>query len=282
MLRRIAVLGLLAVGFACAPATGDAGQRARMLAHKGREAEAIAILKEHISAHPDAIEERRLLVRITALTGDLGAAERAATDLAARLGPNDPTPWIEMGHALELAHRYEAALGMYDRAAEVAPRDPAGPRAGGLRATAWGEAELAEPRLSEALRRDARDAKVWHALGLVRLKLGDLDGARTAYTSGLAAQPASLQNRLGLATVAVAARDARTALEHYDALVRARPKLGDLELGRAWALLELGRLAEAEAALARAESLGGSPSAIRAQRRLLAKLQAGAEAQRIR
>ncbi len=87
---------------------------------------------------------------------------------------------------------------------------------------------------------------------------------------------------MGLATVAVAEGDVATALEHYDALARERSKLGDLQLGRAWALLELRRLDEAEAALARAESLGGSPGAIRAQRRLLVKLKAAAEPQRIR
>ncbi|GMV12745.1 MAG: tetratricopeptide repeat protein [Myxococcales bacterium] len=282
MLRRLAAVGLFAFSVGCAASDASNRQRARMLVHKGREKEAIALLREHIAGHPGAIDERKLLIRIIALTGDLGAAEREATALAAALGPGDPTPWIEMGYALELAHRYEDALAMYDRAAEVAPRSPAGARAGGLRAAEWGEAELAEPRLAEAVRRDRRDARAWHALGLVRLKLRDFAGAKAAYSGGLAAAPSSLDNRLGLATVAVAEGDAATALEHYDALARERPKLGDLQLGRAWALLELRRLDEAEAALARAESLGGSPGAIRAQRRLLVKLKAAAEPQRIR
>jgi len=282
MLRRIFFAGLLLALAGCAASDASAGQRARMLVHKGREKEAIELLRDHLAAHPNALEERKLLIRIVALTGDLGAAEREATALSARLGPGDPTPWIEMGYALELSHRYEEALAMYDRAAEVAPKSAAGPRAGGSRAAVWGEAELAEPRLTEALRRDPRDPKSWHTLGLVRLKLGDSKGAKAAYAAGLAADPSALENRLGLATVAVAERDAHAALEHYAALCRARPKLGDLQLGRAWALLELGRLGEAEAALAQAERLGASRSAIRAQRSLLAKLRSGAEAQRIR
>lgn len=282
MLRRIVFVGLLCALVGCAASDGSAAQRARMLVHKGRETEAIALLRDHLAAHPEALDERKLLIRIVALTGDLAAAEREASALAARLGPGDPTPWIEMGFALELAHRYEDALGMYDRAAEVAPANPAGARTGGLRAAEWGEAELAEPRLAEAVRRDAKDSKSWHALGLTRLKLGDLGGAKAAYGAGIAADPTSLDNRLGLATVAVAEGDGRAALEHYDALARARPKLGDLQLGRAWALMKLGRLGEAEAALGQAERLGGSRSAIRAQRSLLAKLRAGAEAQRIR
>ena len=267
---------------ACAGTQPSASQRATMLVHKHREPEAIQVLRDHIAAHPEAIDERRLLIRIIALSGDLGATERAATELAARLAPGSPVPWIEMGHAFELNHRYEEALGMYDRAAEVAPRDAVGPRTGGARAAAWGEVELAEPRLSEALRRDPRDATSWHTLGLVRLKLHDFRGARQAYAAGLAADPNALENRLGLATLAVAEGNPVMALEQYDALARARPKNGDVQLGRAWALLKLGRLSEAEGAIDRAEQLGGSPDAIRAQRRLLSKLQAGAESQRIR
>ncbi len=171
---------------------------------------------------------------------------------------------------------------MYDRAAEVAPHDAVGPRTGGSRAAAWGEVELAEPRLAEALRRDSRDASAWHMLGLVRLKLHDFDGARQAYTAGLQADPKALENRLGLATLAVAEGDAAGALGHYDALARARPKNGDVQLGRAWALMKLGRLDEAESAIDQAERLGGSPGAIRAQRRLLGKLRAAVESQRIR
>jgi Flp pilus assembly protein TadD len=248
-----------------------------MLVDKHREAEAIAVLRDHLVKHPEAVAERRMLIRVLALTGDLGAAEREATTLGEHLGPAAPTPWIEMGHAFELNHRYEDALSMFDRAAEVAPKDPAGPREGGLRAAAWGEAELAEPRLAEALRRDPRDAKVWHVLGLVRLKLEDFDGAREAYGKGLVADPTALENRVGLATVALAVGDAKAALEQYDVLAQARPKVGDVQLGRAWALARLGRFDEAEAALDQAEKLGGSRRAIRAQRQALGKLKAHAE-----
>jgi Flp pilus assembly protein TadD len=161
---------------------------------------------------------------------------------------------------------------MYDRAAEVAPKDAAGPREGGLRAARWGEAELAAPRLEEALRRDARDAKAWHALGVVRLELKDVAGARTAYQSGLVADPESLENHLGLATIAVKEGDARSALEHYDVIVRERPRLADAHLGRSWALIGLGRFEDAEAALAEGEKLGANQRALAAQRRLIARL----------
>jgi Flp pilus assembly protein TadD len=187
-----------------------------------------------------------------------------------------------MGHAYELNHRYDEALSMYDRAAEVAPKEPAGPREGGLRAARWGEVELAEPRLTEAVRRAPKDAEAWHALGVVRLKLGDVPGAEKAYRAGLAADGSALENRVGLATVAVMRDDAPAALRHYDALIKARPRFGDAHLGRSWALLRLGRFDEAEESLGDAERLGASPRAVGAQRRLLGRLRRAAEEQKNR
>jgi tetratricopeptide (TPR) repeat protein len=207
--------------------------------------------------------------------------------LFTQLGRASAVPWVELGHAFELAHRYDEALEHYDRAAAAAPHDPLGPLTGGLRAARWGEAELAEPRLEEALRRlsprtgaaarhdrpNPRAANAWHALGLVRLRLGDAKGAKAAYSSGLTADPGALENRLGLATVALAEGNAADALAQYDAILAARPKFGDAELGRAWALMRLGRLDEAREALDRAYRLGANRAVIARQQRLLAELE---------
>jgi Flp pilus assembly protein TadD len=253
-----------------------------MLVHRGQNEDAIKLLRDYLAKHPDAVKERRMLIRVIAVTGDLGAAEREATVLAGQLGPGDPTPWIEMGHAFELNHRYDDALAMFDRAAEVAPNQAVGPREGGMRAAQWGEVELAEPRLAESTRRDPKDARAWHALGLVRLKLEDFAGAKQAYQAGLRADPAALENRLGLATLALAEGDAGGALEQYDALCKARPKNGDLLLGRAFALTKLGRLDDAREALDQAESLGANPRVVRAQRALLDGARPAPEAQKNR
>jgi len=142
----------------------------------------------------------------------------------------------------------------------------------GLRAARWGEAELAEPRLVEALRRDARNSEAWHALGLVRVRLGHLDGATAAYRSGLRADPRALENRVGLATIALLRGDAAAALGEYDAIVSVRPEFADAHLGRSWALMKLGRLDDAQRALDRAQQLGASARPLGAQRRALAAL----------
>lgn len=244
-------------------------QNAVLLARQGEEKRAIALLEGYLQEHSGATRERRLLLRLHAEVGDMPAAERDAAALARSLGEGSAVPWIELGHALELQHRYDEALQMYDRAATVALRDPTGPRVGGLRAAHWGEFDLAAERLTEALRRDARDAEAWHALGVVELQRGQLAAARHAYESGLVAAPNSAENRLGLATVALKQGAYATALQHYDKLVQLRPRYAPAHLGRSAMLILLGRGEEASQALAQAEALGADPRVVQAQRKAL-------------
>jgi tetratricopeptide (TPR) repeat protein len=254
----------------CSPREPELYGKAILLVDRGRHAEAEKLLTERLREHPEDDRARGLLIRLYGVTGNLGRAREEATRLSERLGPSSPRPFIELGHALELAHRYDEALALYDGAAEAAPRDPAGPREGGLRTAAWGEYELSRPRLEEAIRRAPRDAALWHALGVVCLGLEEVDDAEHAYRSGLVADPHALENRVGLATVALIRDDAAEALREYDLILAERPRFGDAWLGRSWALLRLGRLAEAEGALAEAERNGGDRAVITRQRRALA------------
>ena len=268
----VAVAGASAGNTACVKPTPT--ERAMSLARQHRDAEGIATLRTSLSEHPEDVEARKLLVRLLAFAGDLPAAQAEATELQRRMPAGDPTPWIEIGHAQELAHRFEEALAAYDTAASIAPATPLGPREGGMRAARWGEVEEARPRLEEAIRRGANDGAIWHALGLVRLHLGDLDAARDAYARGAAVDAASgarggAENLLGLATVAVMRGDAAGALAAYDALLAKRPRFGAAELGRAWALARLGRVTDARRALDHAEELGAAPASVAKQRRAL-------------
>ena len=265
----LALWGLVS---SCAFSHPDAASQARMLVDKGRSREAAAQLEAYLQRQPGAVKERRLLIRVYATLGQLDRSQQHAQALAQELGPNSPVPWVELGYAFELSHRYDEAIEQYDRAALSAPSDPLGPLTGGLRAARWGEAQLAEPRLVEGLRRDARNAEAWHALGLVRVRLGDLDGASAAYRSGLRADPQALEDHMGLATLALLRGDAAAALGEYDIIAQARPKFADAELGRAWALMKLGRLDDAQRALDRAQELGASARPLAAQRRALEAL----------
>lgn len=175
--------------------------------------------------------------------------------------PQDPRAWIDLGHGYELQHRWDDALAAYDEAARVAPKDPRGPREGGLRCAKWGEKEAARARLEEAIKRGDDEPMTFHALGLVRLSLGDHKGAREAYLAGLATAKGKSDATcvLGLATVAVVEDDAPEALRWYDELAQRRPQLAAAHLGRAWALAKLARFTEADAALEEAAARGAAP-----------------------
>ncbi len=270
MLARFRLLPWLsALLGACSGTAASPLPRAAMLSEKGQIDEASRLLRAYLAEHPSAVAERRLLIRVEASRGQLGAAQLEATQLEKQLGPRSPIPLVELGHALELAHRYDEALEAYDRAAFVAPRDPLGPLTGGLRAARWGELDLAEPRLREAVRRDPTNPAAWHALGLVLLSKGDLSAAEQAYRAGLLADPGALENRVGLATLALRRGVLSGALSEYDAIVARRPKLADAQLGRSFALIGLGRFDEARRALDEAARLGASPRMVSAQRREL-------------
>jgi tetratricopeptide (TPR) repeat protein len=258
---------LVAIGAGCvAPSATD---KAQALVREHRESEALVLLRERLSAHPEDPGARRLLIRVLAWTGDVSGARAEVAELAHRLAPNDPSASIELGHALELAHRYDDALAAYDEAANVAPASPDGPREGGLRCAHWGEAEAARPRLEEAVRRGARDAETWHVLGLVRLHIGDLDGAEDAYRAGVTSDPKGAESWLGLATVAMVRGDAQKALDAYDHVLARRPRFAPAQLGRAWALGRLGRTDDASRALDHAEELGASAANVARQRAAL-------------
>jgi tetratricopeptide (TPR) repeat protein len=241
-------------------------ERASLLAERGRETEAIDLLEQHLAAHPSDIAERRQLIRLYGSVGRLDRATAQTERLAEMLPPDSPIPWVELGHAQELSHRYDEALAAYDRASQIAPRDPLGPKVGGLRATRWGEPSLAEPRLAEAARRAPGDAETWHALGLVRVSLGQLEAARQAYVNGLRADPNALENQLGLATVALRMNEPERALAAYESLLAGRPSFTPALLGKSWSLILLGRYEDAESALAHASEHGAPADSVERQR----------------
>jgi tetratricopeptide (TPR) repeat protein len=264
---RVAALlaGAILLGTACR-IDPPPRERANLLAEHGREIEAIELLEKHLAAHPGDVAERRQLIRLYGSAGRIDRAIAQTERLAEILPRDSPLPWIELGHAQELAHRYDEAMAAYDRASQVAPGDPLGPKVGGLRATRWGEPSLAAPRLEEAARRAPGDAETWHALGLVRVSLGQLEAAREAYRNGLRADPRALENQLGLATVALRRNEPEQALAAYESLLAARPSFAPALLGKSWSLILLGRYAEAESALARATEHGAPADSVKRQR----------------
>jgi len=254
-------LGCLALSVS-ACSRPSAVEQARALTREHRDAEAVRILSQRLRDDPNDKAARGLLIRVLASQGNLGRARAEVDELQRRSPSDDPTPFIELGHAYELAHRFEEALAAYDEAAKIAPASSAGPREGGMRAAHWGEVEQARPRLEEAVARGAHDAETWHALGLVCVHLRDFPAAERAYRSGLAADRTGASNALGLATVAVMQNNPAAALSAYDTVLSRSPRYSPAELGRAWALIKLGRKNDARRALDHAVELGAPAAQI--------------------
>lgn len=245
-------------------------EEAQALVRQNRPEEAAKKLRERLASHPEDIASRGLLIRIDGLLGRLDWARKDADLLAAQVGPTDPRPKIEMGHAFELAHEYERAIASYDEASALDPKSPSGPREAGLRAARWGEVELALPRLLEAVQRGADDAEVLHALALAQVHEHLYDDAERTYRKALAKHPDAVENWLGLATLALVKKDYAGALAAYESLARRRPESTQASLGRAYALAKLGRRDEAARELSHAESLGAPAAYVSKQRAALA------------
>jgi tetratricopeptide (TPR) repeat protein len=233
----------------------------------------VAICDTGCAPAPDPRRDALILLS----RGDLRSGI-AALEALRDASPKDPRAWIDLGHGYELARRYDDALEAYDRAAEIAPGDPRGPREGGLRAARWGERAAARPRLEEAIRRGDQEPATFHALGLIRLADGDHAGAREAYLRGLSTPRGARDATcvLGLATVALADGDPREALRWYDELARRRPEHADAHLGRAFALANLGRLPDADAAIEEAVSRGADRNDVAKMRAFVARRRSAA------
>jgi len=262
---RMLLLGIFVGG--CVHPT--AVERAMGEVRRKNEPAAISILENEIGNHPEDAAARRLLIRLYATSGRLDRARNQVEELLRRTPEGDPSPLIELGHAFELAHKFEEALAAYDEAGVRAPSSPLGPREGGLRAAHWGEAEVAVERLTEAVKRGARDPETFHALGLAKMKLNDLKGAHEAYEHGVAAAPAKIDSLIGLATVALAEKNYAAALDAYDRILLNEPTFASAWLGRAYALIRLGRFEEATASINKAEALGAPKANVEKQRALL-------------
>src|SRR4051794_11591547 len=103
-------MALLGAGCKATTPVEDAARLVRL----HRESEALDTLRRQLAKQPDDIETRRFYVRVLAFSGDITAAEREVAELEKRR-PGDPLVWIELGHAYELVHRFEDALGAYDK-----------------------------------------------------------------------------------------------------------------------------------------------------------------------
>jgi Flp pilus assembly protein TadD len=137
-----------------------------------------------------------------------------------------------------------------ENAARLAPADVRWIYSLGALLQVNGDFPEAETRLARALELRPGDPTVLLRLGEVRLQLGRLAAARQAFEAALPAPGAAAAAHFGLGRIALTEGDARAAAGHFEAALAAQPGAAEIRSLLAVAYRKLGRLAEAQAALA--------------------------------
>ncbi len=202
---------------------------ALLYASKGENAKALDFLERAKEADElDSVTWFNLAVlydRANQLEAAVQAFERAAA-----LSPKDGSIQLFLGRTLRRLGETEKSRRALERAADLSPDEPGVQVALGAVYDSQGDPERAERALRRAVESDPKNSTAWANLALVQL-----DGGRAED----------------------AARSARMAVERAQQDPQSKAGAGKEEtLGRAhgilgWALLELGRLGEAEEVISR-------------------------------
>jgi predicted Zn-dependent protease len=194
------------------------------------------------------------------LATDPQAAERAART-ALGVAPNDPRPALILASALRRRGDAAGALGVLEPLARTYPRAALTHYELGLARLAAGALEGAAAALGRSLDIDPKLAGAWRALGEVRFKLGDRQGAEAAFADHRLALVKDA--RLRPAAEAIRAGRLETAESLLLQILSGRP--ADVAALRLLAetLIGLMRYAEAEVILERLLTHGPSDDGVR-------------------
>ena len=208
------------------------------------------------TARPEYLSRARNSLEVAAeldaadFTTEIGLAQISATQhrfrsaeeharRALRLEPGNVAALGTLGDALLELGRYDAAFQAYDRAAAVGPSVGAYARVARAREL-LGRSDGALDALELAVEAGSgiSEQKAWALMryGGVLLSVGRTADAREAFRRSLALQPAFPHARAGLARVATANGDRKSAIRSFEQLLRTAPsaeyatELGDLYL----------------------------------------------------
>ncbi len=115
--------------------------------------------------------------------------------------------------------------------------------------------DKAKSVLSDARKRDPKDARVAYYLGVALENTGDPAGAKAEYKAAIELDPALADASVGLSRLSLAEKDAAAALATAEAGLQASPQHAELVLSRARALDALGKKADAVKAFGEAVQL---------------------------
>jgi tetratricopeptide (TPR) repeat protein len=160
---------------------------------------------------------------------DKGAA--ADFEAAEQAAQKDSYQIVRIGLSYAKMRRYESAITAYDRWLAANAKDDRLPTVLNDRCWArasWGkDLELALKDCDEALKRGQRSSQMLDSRGLVKLRLGDLDGAIADYKASLALQPKSAYSLYGLGIAKIRVGSTADGEANLQAAVALRPTIAD-------------------------------------------------------
>ena len=151
-----------------------------------REEEARALAAQYPTAG-------RVSLALAQLLNSLGKTEgeREALVAAGRLAPDDREVWLSYGRFLEEQDEYSAASGAYEHVGRLAPDDIAGNNnLAYCLLMSGGDLDKALAHVEVALARVDTNPLVLHTLGLVHLRLGNLEASAKNFKLALLLRPA--------------------------------------------------------------------------------------------
>jgi tetratricopeptide (TPR) repeat protein len=231
-------------------------RQTRVSGNAGLANEAERVLRAVLTRDGERYDARRMLAATYLsqhrFADALGEAERCRT-----IRPDDAWVWGVIGDAHVERGEYNAAFDAFDRMAAIKPTAAAYARvsyARELRGDLPGALETMR-MAAEATSPHDPESLAWHhaQLGHLHLEMGQLTDARRQFLAAAHAFPEHPFAQIGLARVAEASGDVRTALDMVVAMLETSPTPADLaysgdlmmKLGRTDAAEKQYRLAEA-------------------------------------
>jgi protein O-GlcNAc transferase len=156
------------------PSPGETARAVRAainMCHAREWPKAIRLLRDLIAYEPQHFDALHLLG--SALVQSGRAKDGAeALEQAARVKPNAPALWINLGSARQVVGEFEAAIAAYKRAVELQPDNPDANHRLCMALADFDRPEEAVPIAKSFTARKPGSSESWTTLGLIELRLG--------------------------------------------------------------------------------------------------------------
>lgn len=214
-----------------------------------QDAEAVLQLKQAIQDDPTSADAY-LGLALLYQRNEAWALQAQAAEIVTQLEPRKPDGWILRGEAVAQQGDHQKAAELFEKAAELAPKQ-ARPRVlASAERLALGQFEPAQSLAEAAVRLEPKYAPGWTALGNVLLRQGPAEHgeAEKAYASAVSYGDDSGQAHLGLGRTLQLLKRPTEAEQQFRLAVRSHPELTEAHYGLSQVLREQGKEPAAAAA----------------------------------